>query len=49
MKGLGLSLLFVLISGLVTICFAADYLNFPLTSELVDSGATIVDIRTEGA
>lgn len=28
-------------------CFAADYRNLPLTNVLLDSGITIVDIRSE--
>jgi rhodanese-related sulfurtransferase len=40
-------LLLVLFLGLSNTCTAADYRNRPLTAELVNSGITIVDIRTE--
>lgn len=40
-------LLFALFFGLINTCKAADYRNRPLTEELVSSGITIVDIRTE--
>lgn len=33
--------------GLLSACSAADYANLPLTDELIASGITIVDIRTE--
>lgn len=41
-------LLLVLVLGLSNTCTAAGYRNRPLTKELVMSGITIVDIRTEG-
>jgi len=40
-------LLFAVVLCLTEICSAANYHNLPLTSELVNSGITIVDIRTE--
>ena len=33
--------------GLLSACSAAEYTNLPLTDELIASGITIVDIRTE--
>lgn len=40
-------LLLVMVLCLTGIGFAANYRNLPLSSELVNSGITIVDIRTE--
>jgi rhodanese-related sulfurtransferase len=47
MKNKLMLLLLVVVLYPTEICFGANYSNLPLTNELVYSGITIVDIRTE--